>query len=121
MLWLGPDQWLLLSDRVPAAELAARCNRALDGLSYHAAEVSAALACARVQGPRVRQLLAMGSGCDWEDSQAPVSQCRRTRFARIAVVVHAVAADAFELYYDRSFRYYLDRWLAHAGRDPLIA
>lgn len=120
-LWLGPDQWLMVSDRVPAAAVAEKCAGVLDGLSYHTAEVTAALACARVQGAAVRELLTMGSGIDWEISRVPVAQCRRTRFARIPIVVHAVAADAFELYYDRSYRHYLECWFAHATSDPLIA
>jgi sarcosine oxidase subunit gamma len=116
-LWLGPDQWLLTSDAVPADELVALCSRALGSLRHHAVDVSAAFGCASVRGTNARALLAMGSGADWSANW----QCARTRFASIPIVAHAHAENVFELYYDRSYRHYLDRWFAHALTDPLVA
>jgi sarcosine oxidase subunit gamma len=116
-LWLGPDQWLLVSDQVTADQLAEHCSSALGTLRYHAVEVSAALGCATVRGTAARALLAMGSGVDWDRAGA----CVRTRFAAIPLVVHRHAEHAFDLYYDRSYRHYLERWFAHALKDPLIS
>jgi heterotetrameric sarcosine oxidase gamma subunit len=113
-LWIGPDQWLLISDRLPADALLARCASQLGNLLHHAVDVSASLNCAHVNGPSVRALLRMGSGITWSD------QCARTRFASIPVIAHRLAEDAFDLYYDRSYRYHLERWFDHAVRDPLL-
>lgn len=117
-LWLGPDQWLLVSDSASPTELAADASSMLATLPHHTVDASSALACVRLQGTRVRDLLAMGSALDW--SQVQASQCRRTRFARIAVLAHPTAPDTFDLYFDRSYRSYLESWLAHASSDPLL-
>jgi sarcosine oxidase subunit gamma len=120
-LWLGPDQWLLVSDHMLPSVSAERCERELGSLLHHTVDLSAALACARLRGARVRELMAMASGVDWSTAAFPAGHCRRTRFARIAAIVHAVENDVIELYYDRSYRRYLERWFAHASSDPLFA
>lgn len=116
-LWLGPDQWLLVSDRTTADQLAERCSSLLGPLRHHVVDTSAALGCAALRGAAARTLLAMGSGIDWSRAGA----CVRTRFAGVPLVVHEHAEHAFDLYYDRSYRHYLERWFAHALTDPLIS
>lgn len=113
-LWLGPDQWLLLSDHLSAEKLIAMCATEFAGLSHHAVDISAALSCATVDGERAPTLLAMGAGVDWS------AQCIRTRFAAVPVVAHRHADTSFDLYYDRSLRDYLRQWMSHALRDPLL-
>jgi sarcosine oxidase subunit gamma len=120
-LWLGPDQWLLVSDRLSPSACEQRCASVLGAILHHTVDVSAALACARLYGKRVRELLAMGSGVDWRTGAFPEGGCLRTRFARILVIAHAADAGAVELYYDRSYRAYLERWCAYAIGDPLFA
>jgi sarcosine oxidase subunit gamma len=119
-LWLGPDQWLLVSDRVPAHELVARCTAALGDRLHLAVEATSAWFCATLSGARTRDLLAMGSGLDWSVRAMPAGRCVRTRFARIGAVCHATAEHRFDVYVDRSHRHYLDRWLSHAIDDPLL-
>jgi heterotetrameric sarcosine oxidase gamma subunit len=119
-LWIGPDQALLISDDIAAAQLVESCQRALHGMLHHAVDVSAAFACAALRGRHARSLLAMGTGVDCTHEKLQPSHCRRTRFARIAVVLHAVAADQFDLYYDRTYQHYLEQWFAHALRDPIF-
>jgi heterotetrameric sarcosine oxidase gamma subunit len=117
-LWLAPEQWLLLSDRRSAIELVDECATALAGRLHLAVDVSAALGCITLRGARVRELLAMGSGLDW--SVRPAQRCVRTRFARLPVIVHTAIEDYYDLYFDRSFQAWLETWLAHALRDPLL-
>jgi heterotetrameric sarcosine oxidase gamma subunit len=114
-LSMGPDQWLLLSDELSADQLIARCESELANVRHLAVDFSAALNCATLRGEAVPGLLSMGAGIDWS------AQCVRTRFAAIPVVAHRHSADSFDFYYDRSFRYYLGEWIAHALRDPLLA
>lgn len=121
-LWLGPDQWLLVSDRATPGQLVERCSNVLGALRHHAVDVSAALGCATLRGAQAHALLAMGSGIDWNRAGA----CVRTRFAAIPVIVHRHAESVFDghgfdLYYDCSYRHYLECWFAHALTDPLIS
>jgi sarcosine oxidase subunit gamma len=119
-LWLGPDQWLLVSDRLAASAMLERCATALGSFLHLAVDASAAWYCETLAGARVRDLLAMGAGIDWSPRAMPGGRCVRTRFARIAAVFAAAAADRFDVYVDRSHRDYLDRWLANAVQDPLL-
>lgn len=121
ILWMGPDRWLLVSDERGADALARYCARVLEGALHHVADNTAAMACARLQGARVRDLLAMGSGIDWHGAEVMPGYCARTRFARLPAIVHALEPRSFELYYDRSHCDYLRRWFAHAAGDPLLA
>ena len=119
-LWLGPDQWLVVSDRLDASAMLGRCAAALGNRLHLAVDVSAAWHCTSLEGARVRDLLAMGAGLDWSSRAMPAGRCVRTRFARIAAVLHAVGSQRFDVYVDRSHRDYLDRWLDHAIQDPLL-
>jgi sarcosine oxidase subunit gamma len=119
-LWVAPDQWLLVSDRIAPSPIVEHCAHALAGRLHLAVDATSALHCAAVEGARVRALLAMGSGLDWSPAGLPAGRCVRTRFARIAIVAHAVGDSRFDLYLDGSHRAYLDRWFAHAVRDPLL-
>lgn len=125
-LRVGPDQWLLLSERRGAADRIAVCERALEGLRYHAVDMSAALLRASLAEPdsawqsgtgALRDLLAMGAAIDWHARQVAPGYATRLRFASIPVVVHVRGAGACDLYYDRSYRQYLERWLARASSD----
>jgi sarcosine oxidase subunit gamma len=119
-LWLGPDQWLVVSDRLDASSMLERCAAALGSRLHIAIDASAAWYCTSLEGARVRDLLAMGAGLDWTHGAMPAGRCVRTRFARIAAVLHAVGPQRFDVYVDRSHRAYLDRWLDHAIQDPLL-
>jgi sarcosine oxidase subunit gamma len=119
-LWIAPDQWLLVSDAIEAPAIVERCASALAGQLHLAVDFTSALRCALLEGAPVRELLAMGSGLDWSVTSLPPGRCVRTRFARIALVAHAVGTARFDLYLDGSHRDYLDRWFAHAVRDPLL-
>jgi sarcosine oxidase gamma subunit len=41
--------------------------------------------------------------------------------AKVAVLVHAVEAQRFDLYVDRSVVHYLLQWLQWSARDPILA
>ena len=116
-LWIAPDQWLLMSSDETAEILAGRIERSLGDLLHHATDASDALACFVVSGRAARGLLAMGSGVDFDERAFGPGRCVRTRFAKIAVVVHCVAADRFELIFDRSVVLYLEQWLRRAITD----
>jgi len=120
MLWLGPDQWLVLSDTQTAEAIISEYTARLQGLLHSATDASAALVCFAVDGPSARLLLSMGSGVDFDARSFGTGRCVSTRFARIPALIRAVAADSFELYVDRSLGDYLPSWFEHASRDPFF-
>ena len=120
-LWLGPDQWLLTSTSRPAEDILAEQTIRLQGLLHHATDVSDALALITVEGQAARGLLAMCSSLELGQPPLGVGRCARTRMAKVAVLVHVVGAQRFDLYVDRSVVHYLLQWLQRSARDPVLA
>lgn len=116
-LWIAPDQWLIVGSNTTADALIGQIEGALGAVVHNATEASDALACFAVCGRDARALLAMASGVDFDNRAFPTGRCVRTRFAKLAVVVHAVDADRFDLIFDRSAAHYLEQWLRRAMTD----
>jgi heterotetrameric sarcosine oxidase gamma subunit len=119
-LWLGPEQWLLVSSRLDALAMAEDCSRVLGPILHLVTDAKDALHCLSIDGAGARMLLAMGSGVDFDEQAFPAGRCVRTRIAKIAAVIHSIDRDAFELYVDRSVGHYIGEWLSRAARDPLL-
>lgn len=119
-LWLSPDQWLLVSSRRDATGMARDCAESLGPVLHLVTDATDALHCLAIDGPGARTLLAMGSGIDFSAQSFAPGRCVRTRFAKVAAVIHAVDRDRFEMYVDRSVAHYISEWLARAARDPLL-
>ena len=116
-LRIAPDQWLISSSTVSADALVERIESALGPFVHNATDASDALACFAVSGHDARALLAMASGVDFDNRAFPIGRCVRTRFAKTAVVIHAVDTNRFELIFDRSAAHYLEQWLRRAVTD----
>ena len=110
-LWLGPDHWLLASDALDAQSMIDSCNLSTHNVTCNAVDCSSALAVFSVSGEGADELLAAGCGLDFRPRASRPGCCRRTRLARIAVIVVTMGDDAYNLYCDASFRTYLDDWL----------
>lgn len=113
-LWVGPNHWLLISDTVVPEALLKRCHEALAGIVYNALDQSAGLAVFRVTGYGGRELLATGSGLDLRADSFAVGACCRTRLAKIATTIVAAYPETLEIYLDRSYAHYFDKWLTDA-------
>jgi sarcosine oxidase subunit gamma len=117
-LWLGPDHWLLLGERISAVQLIVHCRNALPGILHHAADSSDALTCFSIAGQSAHRLLAMGSGVDFDPGVFPAGSCVSTRYAKVAAIIRALAGQQYELFTDRSVGAYVAMWLARAASDP---
>jgi sarcosine oxidase, subunit gamma len=116
-LWIGPDEWLLVSDSRSAEEMVARCQDLLRDVLHAATDLSDALACILLEGSNAHQLLAMGSGVDFDSSVFTPGQCVRTRIAKLAVVIRAIDREQFEMFLDRSVSRYFLEYLGRNARD----
>jgi heterotetrameric sarcosine oxidase gamma subunit len=119
-LRIAPDQWLIVSEILASEGMVTEFRNAIGELRAHVVDLSVAQSCVRLSGGSVRSLLAMGSGVNWSVSQLPPSRCVRTRFARLQAAIHCVEKACFELYFDRSYRGYLETWMQQAVGDPMI-
>ncbi|MEO3813343.1 2Fe-2S iron-sulfur cluster-binding protein [Sphaerisporangium sp. B11E5] len=106
--WLGPGEWLVIGDEIPArsAEVAVT-------------DVSAQRTTIAVKGPGARDLLSHGCSLDLHPSAFPAGSCAQTTVARAQVILLARAHDEFWLLVRASFARYLTAWLADAAVDPV--
>ena len=115
-LWLGPDEWLLISSEQRAAETAAALSAALAGLAHSLVDVSHRQVALEVSGPDAPALLAAGCPLDLDASSFPVGMCTRTMLAKAEIVLWRTRADGFRIEVWRSFAHYVSAFLAEAAR-----
>ncbi len=129
-LWLGPDEWWIVSpgpgpEAGPEAgpDLADTLRAALADHFAAVTEVGESRTCIRIAGPKARALLQKGCPLDLHPRAFGPGACAQSRLAKATVAIHLVAEEsaangpAFEVYVLRSFAEYLWLWLEDAGRE----
>jgi len=117
--WLGPDQWLLISDSKSAADMIGHIDTTLAGQLHAATDMSSGNVCFAIEGRAIRKVLAMGCGIDLHPGKFMTGHCVRTNFAQVPLFIVAVDDNHFDLYADRSYARYLEDWISKAGEDPI--
>ncbi len=121
-LWLGPDEWLVVTPEGREARVAAALAKALGGGSGAVTEVGDARTVIALAGPRAREVLMKGCGLDFHPRVFAPGQCAQSAVGRVQSIVHLVdAAPLFELYVQRSFAQYLWAWLEDAAAEYGVA
>jgi sarcosine oxidase, subunit gamma len=115
-LWLGPDEWLLISAEGSAALAFARVKEALRPLPHSLVDVSHRQCGLAITGPHATALLSAGCPLDLDVGAFPVGMCTRTVLAKAEVVLWRTAAEEFRLEVWRSFVAYVTQFLAEAAR-----
>lgn len=115
-LWLGPDEWLLISAEQRADETAAALRAALAGLAHSLVDVSHRQLALEVHGPTAPALLASGCPLDLDPEVFPVGMCTRTMLAKAEIVLWRTRAESFRIEVWRSFAPYVSALLAEAAR-----
>jgi sarcosine oxidase, subunit gamma len=101
VLWLGPDEWLVLGGtEADYADAAA------------AVDVSANRVALELAGEDAAAVLAQGCSLDLE--VMPPGGCAQTLLARAQVILYRPASDAFGILVRPSFAGYLREWLRDA-------
>jgi sarcosine oxidase, subunit gamma len=122
VLWLGPDEWLIVSETQACSELAPRMRRSLQGLHAAVIDVSDASVVYAVSGSHARHVLAKGCPLDFHPSAFSLGQCARSLLAQVPILIHLRSAErGFELYVARSVGEYVRTWLRAAAREHLQA
>ena len=101
-LWLGPDEWLLLSDKLLIAP----------GL----VDISHRQSALHVGGPHAVTALNIGCPLDLHIAAFPVDGCTRTLFGKAEIVLWRLGPEAFHLEVARSFIPYVVGLLREATR-----
>ena len=117
-LWLGPDEWLLVTPPVEQAAVVRSLAEALSGVPAAVTDVSSGQTVISVRGPRARDVLAQGCPIDLHRRAFHVGQCAQTHVGKAAATVWPRDdAPTFDLVVRRSFAEYLATWLRDAAEN----
>jgi sarcosine oxidase, subunit gamma len=116
VLWLGPDEWLLVGPPGVRHEMAARLRRAIGAEHGCVVDTSAARTAILVAGSSARDILAHGCPLDLHPRAFPPGRCAGTLLARERVVLHA-RPDGIVVLVRTSAARYLADWLLDAATE----
>lgn len=116
-LWLGPDEWLLLTPEADSAALAGALEQAMAGKPHALADVSHRQVGIAVAGPHAAVVLNAGCPLDLDPGAFPPGMCTRTVLAKIEIVLWRTAPLLFHVEVSRSVAAYAWRFLAEASRE----
>ena len=118
ILWLGPDEWLVVVPDRRIGRIGHALRDALDGQHAAVTDVSHSRTILALSGPDAHAVLAKGCPLDFHPRVFGPGRCAQSRLAKCQVLIHQTsAAPAFEIYVHRSFAHYAWTWLEDAGRE----
>jgi heterotetrameric sarcosine oxidase gamma subunit len=107
VLWLGPDEWLVLGGREEDYPDAAA-----------AVDVSANRVCFELTGDDVEDVLAQGCTLDLHPSVFEVGRCAQTLLAKAQVILQRTGDETFRVFVRPSYAPYLRLWIDDAITSP---
>ena len=118
MLWLGPDEWLVVTPDRRVARIERALRDALEGRRAALTDVSHGRTVLTLSGPEARAVLAKGCPLDLHPRVFGPGRCAQSRLAKCQVLIHQTnPAPTFEIYVNRSFSQYAWAWLEDAARE----
>jgi sarcosine oxidase, subunit gamma len=115
VLWLAPDEWLVVAEG-EAPDLLARLERAVADRRAAVTDLSSSRVIIEIGGAGARDLLAAGCGLDLHPRAFGPGQCAQTLLARVPVILDQLAAAPhFRLLIRRSYTRWLVDWLIDAA------
>lgn len=107
ILWLGPDEWLVATDK-PVDRTPFR------GIHAALVDVTSSRVEIEVAGPQAEDTLSKAATLDFDLRVFPVGACAQTNIARTQGIIRRIAPDRFVIYVRTSFAGYLQAWLRDA-------
>ncbi|MGH3450466.1 MAG: sarcosine oxidase subunit gamma [Haloechinothrix sp.] len=112
-LWLGPDEWLVVSEAEPVA-LSDQLQAALGAHTGQVVELSANRTVLELAGPRARAVLDKGCPGDLHPRASGPGRAVSTTLARVPVLLWQTGEESYRLLPRSSFADYVARWVLDA-------
>jgi sarcosine oxidase subunit gamma len=121
VLWLGPDEWLIITPAQRQGSLMQDLRQALGDSLFALTDVSHAHTVIGIDGINAAQTLAKGCSLDMHPAVFGSRQCAQTLLAKASVVIWPNTENGFEILVRRSFAEYLWHWLEDASGEYGLA
>lgn len=117
IIWLGPDEWLVVTEVGTESPLAA-LETALSGTFATLVDLSDNYACITISGENARRVLQKGWTVDLHPRAFAPGQCAQSALAHAQVVLHQTdETPSYALYVRPSFARYTWDWLVDASAE----
>jgi sarcosine oxidase subunit gamma len=115
VLWLGPDEWLVVAEG-NAPDLLPRLERAVGGRRAAVNDLSSSRVIVELRGSGARELLAAGCGLDLHPRVFAPGQCAQTLLARVPVILDQLdETPRYRVLVRRSYARWLTQWMIDAA------
>jgi len=118
ILWLGPNEWWVVTTPDRSDELVSALRQAFQGQHTAVIDVSESRTVITVTGPKARDLLARGISLDLHPRVFGPGQCAQTGMAKANILLHQLDdKPSYDIYVLKSFSDYLFRWSEQIAKD----
>jgi sarcosine oxidase, subunit gamma len=114
VLWLSPDEFLVVSDEQQPAPLTTALVEALQGEPGSATDLSANRTTFELSGPAAREVLEKGCPLDLHPRTFEVGTAYLTLIGPVPVILWKVTDELYRIFPRSSFADFLGRWLLDA-------
>ena len=114
VLWLSPDEFLVVSDERQPAPLTTTLVETLHGEPGSATDLSANRTTLELCGPTAREVLEKGCPLDLHPRAFEVGTAYVTRIGSVPIILWKVTDDVYRILPRSSFADFLGRWLVDA-------
>lgn len=119
VIWLGPEEWLITSERRDGEDLEAALRDAVSEHGGAAVDVSAQRTTLRLRGSRARDVIAKGSSLDLHPAVFGKGAAAQTVLGQAGVVLIPLSDNGtdYRIIVRSSFARYLADWLIDAAEE----
>lgn len=118
ILWLGPDEWLLICTAGEQDKLVAELKSALGDTFAAVTDVSGGNTVLELTGSKARAIIEKGCPLDLHSTQFSTGQCAQSIIAKTGFTLLQVDdSPTYQIIIRRSFSDYLGAWLLDAARE----
>ena len=122
VLWLGPNEWLIVTPPGAEDETADALRAALAGHHVAVTDVSEGRTVIALAGRHARDVLAKGCPIDFHPRVFEPGHCAQSTYGKANVLVQQTSdAPAYDIYVERSFADYLWACLEDAAEEYGLA
>jgi len=115
LLWLGPEEWLLIVSDSEEERIASELTFSAAIESMVVIVVSDHYSVITIQGSETAEVLAQACGIDIHPQEFSIGQCCRCAFARTTAIVRPLDSQgAYDLIVESSYAQYAEHWLSRA-------
>jgi len=114
VLWLGPDEWLLIAPAYQEASIEAQFASSLADVPHALVGVGHRNVAMSLEGFRATDVLSAGCPLDLDETAFPVGMCTRTILAKAEIILWRTGLQDFTIGVWRSFAPYVRDFLIEA-------